>query len=174
MGLAPNSAGVSARDSFASATRDGRATAGETALERLIREATAHSLWPLMLGLDYATLELFCAIGPHHDMARFGSEVFRPSPRQVDLLIVAGVVTRKMAPVIRRLWEAMAEPRFVMALGSGAISGAPFHDSYSVDGGVDRIVPVDVYVPGDPPRPEAVIDGIARLRDAILSGEVRL
>jgi NADH-quinone oxidoreductase subunit B len=153
--------------------QSGPLAVGATALERLITEATAHSLWPLMLGLDYATLELFAAIGPHHDLARFGSEVFRPSPRQVDLLIVAGIVTRKMAPVIRRLWEAMAEPRFVIALGSGAISGAPFHDSYSVDGGVDRIVPVDVYVPGDPPRPEAVIDAVARLRDAILSGEVR-
>ncbi len=142
-----------------------------SAMEQLIRQATAHSLWPLMLGLDYATQELFSAIGPHHDMARFGSEVFRPSPRQVDLLIIAGVVNDKMAPVVRQLFEAMAEPRFVMAVGAGAISGAPFAESYAVSGGVDRIVPVDMYIPGDPPVPEAVIDGIRALTKRIASGE---
>jgi NADH-quinone oxidoreductase subunit B len=136
----------------------------------LIREAVAHSLWPLMLGLDYATLELYHAVGPRHDIARFGAEVYRPSPRQVDLLIVPGVVTTKMAPYIRRLWEAMAKPRFVIAFGVGAISGAPYADSYSVPGGVDRCVPVDVYVPGDPPRPEALIDAILKLKELIQEG----
>ena len=147
---------------------------GRSALERTIRNATAHSLWPLMLGLDYCTLELYQALSPRHDLARFGSEVFRPSPRQVDLLIVAGVVNDKMAPVIRRLWDSMAEPRFCIACGAGAISGAAFADSYAVSGGVDRVVPVDVYLPGDPPRPEAVIDAITALTAAIQRGEVRL
>ncbi len=143
-------------------------------MENLIREATAHSLWPLMLGLDYTTLELFSAIGPRYDMARIGSEVFRPSPRQVDLLLVAGVVNRKMAPLIRQLWEAMAEPRFVIAVGAGAISGAPFGSNYAVEGGVDKIVPVDIYIPGDPPRPEQIIGGIEALAARISSGEVAL
>jgi len=144
----------------------------ESLLDQALRQATAHSLWPLMLGLDYTTLELFHAVGPHHDLARFGAEVMRPSPRQVDLLILAGVVNRKMAPVIRRLYEAMAAPRFVIACGAGAISGGTFADSYAIDEPVDKIVPVDVYIPGDPPRPEQVIDGIRRLTEAIKSGEV--
>ena len=151
----------------------GRAQAVETgSLERLIRHATAESLWPLMLGLDYTALELYHAVGPRFDKARLGSEVYRPSPRQVDLLLVAGVVTRKMAPVITRLYHAMAAPRFVIAVGSGAISGAPFAGSYNVPGGVDRIVPVDVYVPGDPPRPEAIIEAVEQLAAAIKRGEV--
>ena len=145
---------------------------GESLLDQALRQATAHSLWPLMLGLDYSTLELYHAIGPHFDLARFGSEVFRPSPRQVDLLILAGVVNRKMAPVVRRLYEAMAAPRFVIACGAGAISGGTFADSYAIDEPVDRIVPVDVYIPGDPPRPEQVIDGVRRLTEAIKQGEV--
>lgn len=147
--------------------------AAESLISQAIRQATAHSLWPLMLGLDYGTLELYHAVGPHHDIARFGAEVFRPSPRQVDLLILAGVVNRKMAPVVRRLFEAMAEPRFVIACGAGAISGGSFAGSYAIGEPVDQIVPVDVYIPGDPPRPEQIIDGLLRLTEAIKSGEVR-
>ena len=144
-----------------------------TTVEKMVQWARRSSIWPVTFGLACCAIEMMAMSCSRYDVARFGAEVFRPSPRQVDLLIVAGLVTRKMAPVIRRVWEGMAEPRFVIALGSGAISGAPFQDSYMVDGGVDEVVPVDVYVPGDPPRPEAVIDGILRLRDAILSGEVR-
>ncbi|MBN2082687.1 NADH-quinone oxidoreductase subunit NuoB [bacterium] len=154
-----------------------RAIGGEpqpTAIERLIRQAVAHSLWPLMLGLDYTTLELYHAVGPKADIARFGAEVYRPSPRQVDLMIVAGVVNHRMAPVIRRLYEAMAEPRFVIACGASAISGGLFADSYMLDEPLDAIVPVNVYIPGDPPRPEQIIDGINRLTAAIKSGEVDL
>lgn len=147
---------------------------GGDALSRIIRHATAHSLWPLMLGLDYCTLELYHAVGPRTDLARFGSEVFRPSPRQTDVMIVSGVVNDKMAASIRRLWETMAEPRFVIAFGSGAISGGPFTESYNVSGGVDRIVPVDIYVPGDPPRPEQAVDAILALTEKIKSGGVRL
>jgi NADH-quinone oxidoreductase subunit B len=146
----------------------------ERTIRKLIRQCIARSLWPLTLGLDYATLEVFHATGPRFDIARFGSEVFRPSPRQVDLLLVPGIVTLKMAPVIRRVHEMMAEPRFVIAVGNGAVSGAPFNDSYACLGGVDQIIPVDVYVPGDPPRPEAIIDGIRLLAARISSGEVAL
>ena len=146
----------------------------ERTVRKIIRQSAARSLWPLTLGLDYATLEVFHAVGPRFDLARFGSEVFRPSPRQVDLLIIPGVITLKMAPVIRRLHEAMAEPRFVIAVGSGAVSGAPFNDSYACLGGVDQIVPVDVYVPGDPPRPEAILDAVRLLTARISAGEAAL
>jgi NADH-quinone oxidoreductase subunit B len=128
------------------------------------------SLWPLTLGIDYATLELFSAYGPRYDIARFGSEVMRPSPRQVDLLLVPGVVTRKLAPVITGLYEAMAEPRFVMAIGAGAISGAPFAGSYSVVDNLHELLPVDVFVPGDPPRPEAILDGVQKLAEMVREG----
>jgi NADH-quinone oxidoreductase subunit B len=149
----------------------GRNLTGEApALPGLIANAVSRSLWPLMLGLDYATLEVFHALGPHHDLARWGSEVFRPSPRQVDVLLVPGVVTRKMAPVLLTLHEAMAEPRFVVAIGSGAISGAPFAGSYSVVTNLHELLPVDVFVPGDPPRPEAIIAGIVKLGELIRSG----
>jgi len=141
-----------------------------TGLTSLIRNAVSRSLWPLMLGLDHATLEVFHAIGPHYDLARFGSEVFRPSPRQVDVMLVPGVVTRKMAPVLLSLHEAMAEPRFVVAIGSGAISGAPFAGSYSVVTNLHELLPVDVFIPGDPPRPEAVIAGIVKLGELIRTG----
>ena len=136
----------------------------------LITDAISRSLWPLMLGLDYATLEVFHALGPHYDMARWGSEVFRPSPRQVDVLLVPGVVTRKMAPVLLGLHEAMAEPRFVVAVGNGAISGTPFHGSYSVVTNLHELLPVDVFIPGDPPRPEAVIAGMNKLGELIRQG----
>ncbi len=151
-----------------------RPALNERTVRKIIRQSVARSLWPLTLGLDYATLEVFHATGPRFDIARFGSEVFRPSPRQVDLLLIPGIVTLKMAPVIRRLHEAMAEPRFVIAVGNGAVSGAPFNDSYACIGGVDRIIPVDVYVPGDPPRPEAILDAVRLLTARIASGEVQL
>jgi NADH-quinone oxidoreductase subunit B len=130
-------------------------------------------LWPLHLGLDYSTLELFSAVGPKYDLARLGSEVWRPSPRQIDLLIVGGVVTQKMAPILRGLYESMAEPRFVMALGNGAVSGAPYSGSYSVLPGIDSILPVDIFVPGDPPRPQQILEAVTRLGQAIASGQAR-
>ncbi len=144
-----------------------------SSLERLIKECTARSLWPLALGMDYSTLEIFSAVGPQYDMARLGSEVIRPSPRQVDLLIVCGVVTHKMAPVLRGLYEAMAEPRFVMALGNGAISGAPYSGSYNVLPGIDELLPVDIFVPGDPPRPQQIMEAIQTLTEAVASGRAR-
>jgi NADH-quinone oxidoreductase subunit B len=123
-----------------------------------------------MLGMDYATLEVFHAVGPHYDLARWGGEVFRPSPRQVDVLLVPGVVTRKMAPVLLALHEAMAEPRFVVAIGNGAISGAPFAGSYSVVANLHELLPVDVFIPGDPPHPEAIIAGLQKLGELVRTG----
>jgi len=142
-------------------------------LEKIFNVARAHSLWPLGFGLACCAIEgLMAANMPRFDLARFGYEVMRGSPRQADVMLVAGTVTKKAAPFVVRLYEQMTEPKWVIAMGSCAISGGPFVDSYYVVPGVDKLIPVDVYVPGCPPRPEAVIDAYIMLRDKILNPKV--
>jgi NADH-quinone oxidoreductase subunit B len=128
--------------------------------------ARKSAIWPLTFGLACCAIEMIASTTSRFDIARFGAEVFRPSPRQSDLMIVAGTVTFKMASRIRRLYNQMPEPKYVLAMGACAIGGGPyFKYGYHVVKGVDLIVPVDVYVPGCPPRPEALIEGLLRLQD---------
>jgi len=132
----------------------------------------AMSLWPMTFGLACCAIEMMAVTMPRFDLSRFGAEVFRPSPRQSDLMIVAGTVSRKMAPALVTLYEQMPAPKFVLAMGNCAISGGPFKypGQYGVVEGVDNLVPVDIYVPGCPPRPEALMEGIFRLQ-ARLAGK---
>ena len=125
----------------------------------------AMSLWPMTFGLACCAIEMMGVGMARFDIARFGAEVFRPSPRQSDLMIVAGTVTRKMAPAVVRLYEQMPAPRFVMAMGNCAISGGPFafEGQYAIIEGINKLIPVDVHVPGCPPRPEAIIDGVVKV-----------
>ncbi len=136
-----------------------------TTVDKVLEWGRESSLWYMAFGLACCAIEVLMAAGAaRFDLDRFGM-MFRATPRQSDLMIVAGTVTKKMAPRVRRLWEQMAEPRYVIATGSCAIAGGPFADSYAVLKGVDRIIPVDVYVPGCPPRPEALIYAVQRLKD---------
>ncbi len=131
--------------------------------------ARSKSVWPLGYGLACCAIEMIAsASAPQYDLSRFGSEVFRSSPRQADLMIVAGTVSIKMGPRLRLLWEQMPEPKWVMSMGQCANSGGEFYDSYYTVQGVDTIVPVDVYIPGCPPRPESLIEGLLKLREKIL------
>ena len=138
-----------------------------TSVEELYNWGRSHSVWPLQFGLACCAIEMIAASMARFDIARFGSEVFRPSPRQADLLIVSGTVTKKMAPQVVRLWNQMAEPKYCIAMGACAISGGPFKRGYNVLKGIDRFVPVDIYIPGCPPRPEQLIHAIMMLQEKI-------
>ena len=137
---------------------------------KLVDWARSRSPWPLGYGLACCAIERMASAASHHELSRFGAEVFRSSPRQADVMIVAGTVTHKMAPRLRRLYEQMPEPKWVIAMGNCASSGGEFWDSYATLQGVDTIVPVDVYVAGCPPRPEALTEGVLRLREKIVRG----
>ena len=133
-------------------------------LDDLINWGRSNSLWPLTFATSCCGIEFMAVGAARYDFARFGFEVARASPRQADMIMVAGTITHKMAPVLKRLYDQMADPKYVVAVGGCAISGGPFKKSYHVLNGVDKILPVDVYIPGCPPRPEALLYGLMQLQ----------
>lgn len=138
-----------------------------TSLQEIYNWGRKNSLWPLNFGLACCAIEMIATTMARYDMARFGAEVFRPSPRQADLMIVAGTVTKKMAPQVVRLYNQMAEPKYVIAMGACAISGGPFKQGYNVLKGIDRYIPVDISIPGCPPRPEALLEALMAVQKKI-------
>lgn len=170
MGLA---AGVPTPQEFETAKAQGKTGSLGIAVARLedvVNWGRSNSVWPLLFGLACCAIEQISAGMPRFDIARFGSEVFRASPRQADLLIVSGRVSNKMAPVIKRIYDQMSYPKWVIAMGDCASCGGPFNN-YAIIQGVDKILPVDVYVPGCPPRPEALFYGLTMLQKKIKAVE---
>lgn len=143
-----------------------------TTLDKAVGLARANSLWPLPFATSCCGIEFMATMGAHYDLARFGSERLSFSPRQADMLMVMGTISKKLAPVVRQVYEQMAEPRWVLAIGACASSGGIF-DTYSVLQGIDKVVPVDVYVPGCPPRPEQIIEGVIKLQELVKNEPIR-
>jgi NADH-quinone oxidoreductase subunit B len=143
-----------------------------TTLEKGVNWARTQSMWPASFGLACCAIEMMGTGAAHNDLARFGMEVFRASPRQADLMIVAGRVSQKMAPVLRQVYDQMAEPKWVLSMGACASSGGMFNN-YALVQGVDQIVPVDMYVPGCPPGPQSLMHGILSLQQMVMDGQIR-
>ena len=144
-----------------------------TTLDYVYNWSRRRSVWPMMFGLACCAIEMICTAAARYDMASFGMEVMRPSPRQADLMIISGTVTKKMVPQIVRLFNQMPEPRYVIAMGACATGGGPFKEGYNVVSGIDKFLPVDVYIPGCPPTPEALIFGANRLMEKIKRQSVK-
>ncbi len=138
-----------------------------TTLDRLYNWGRRSSVWPMMFGLACCAIEMIAALASRYDMARFGMEVMRPTPRQSDMMLVSGTVTKKMAPLVVRLYNQMPEPKYVVAMGACASGGGPFKEGYNVVAGIDKFLPVDVYIPGCPPTPQALIHGLIKLQEKI-------
>lgn len=143
-----------------------------TSMSAAVGLARKNSLWPLPFATSCCGIEFMATMGSHYDLARFGSERVSFSPRQADLLMVMGTIAKKMAPVLKQVYEQMAEPKWVMAVGACASSGGIF-DTYSVLQGIDKVIPVDVYVPGCPPRPEQIIEGLMKIQDLVANESIR-
>lgn len=143
-------------------------------LEDVINWARSNSLWPLVFGTSCCAIEMMAAASSKYDWSRFGFEVARATPRQADVIIIAGTIVNKMAPVLKRLYDQMPDPKYVVAMGACAISGGPFfYNTYSVVKGADHVIPVDVYIAGCPPRPEALINAMITLQEKIKAGNTR-
>ncbi len=138
-----------------------------TSLDRLYNWSRRSSLWPMMFGLACCAIEMICTAASRYDFSRFGMEVMRASPRQADFMIISGTVTKKMVPQIVRLYNQIAEPRYVVAMGTCACGGGPFKEGYNVVSGIDKFLPVDVYIPGCPPTPQSLINGLIALQKKI-------
>ena len=138
-----------------------------TTIDRIYNWSRRSSIWPMMFGLACCAIEMICTAASRFDFARFGMEVMRPSPRQADLMLVSGTVTKKMVPQIVRLYNQMPEPKFVVAMGACASGGGPFKEGYNVVSGIDNYIPVDVYIPGCPPTPQALLHGLITLQKKI-------